>query len=484
MQKSIFTKYFTVCASLIIVTITILGVFFMVFVSQYFKEDKYRLLQSNAERAVLVAQQDFNEKGWFDLEALRIIYRAMGQSTDADFILTNVNGGTILATNMQTDKIPVVPKTAINQLRKSGSYFEMGKLGTVYSDHYYTVASPIKIEDKVVGYIFTSTHASKQLQSFLNQMLKLFLFSSIAVLILAFIIVYFVSLQMVKPLRQMSEAAKKFGDGEFSTRLEISSYDEMGQLATSLNDMAKSLSTLETMRRSFTANISHELKTPMTSIAGFIDGILDGTIPPEKEKHYLRIVSDETKRLSRLVKSMLNLSRIEAGEMQINTSKINIVDTICQGVFSFEQQIEKKNIAIRGLDRSKVIVEADPDLIHQVTYNLIENAVKFVDDGGYIEFNFNEEDTRTLISVKNSGTGLSQEELPKIFERFYKTDKSRGLDKNGVGLGLYIVRSIVKLHGGDIAVKSVEGEYVEFIFSINSPNKQHNSVTHNVFKKS
>ena len=240
----------------------------------------------------------------------------------------------------------------------------------------------------------------------------------------------------------------------------------MGQLAMALNNMAQSLSTTENARRSFTANVSHELKTPMTTISGFVDGILDGTIPPEQERHYLTIVSGETKRMSRLVRTMLNLSRIEAGEMEIKHSKFNIVETICQALFLFETQIEEKNLDVRGLDHDKVMVDADPDLVHQVVYNLIENAVKFVNEGGYLEFGFSSDVKNTYISVKNSGAGLSKEEIPKIFDRFYKTDRSRGLDKNGVGLGLYIVRSIVSLHGGEIIVRSNEGEFVEFVFSL------------------
>lgn len=471
MQKSIFTKYYMVCSTLIIISITVLGALFLIFASQYFKEDKYKLLESNVERAAMAAEQNYAQSGVFYQSELKKLYSAMSQTIDATFFLTDVNGKTVLC----TEKSPcnhttyTVPNDAIDALSEKGRYAEVGRLGGIYQDHYYTVGTSVKSPDGItIAYVFTSAHAAVQQQNFLNEMLKMFLISAVAVLILAFIIIYFVSLQMVKPLRQMSVAAQKFGKGEFNTRLEVSSYDEMGQLAMALNNMAQSLSGSESVRRSFIANISHELKTPMTSIGGFIDGILDGTIPPEKEKYYLQIVSDEVKRLSRLVRTMLNLSRIEAGEMKINTTKIDIVDTICQTVFSFEQQIDKKKLNILGLDHEKVMIEADPDLIHQVIYNLTENAVKFVNEGGYIEFGFTSDANKTYISVKNSGAGLSKEEIPKIFDRFYKSDRSRGLDKNGVGLGLYIVRSIVNLHGGDVIVRSVEGEYVEFVFSVNS----------------
>ncbi len=220
------------------------------------------------------------------------------------------------------------------------------------------------------------------------------------------------------------------------------------------------------MRRSFIANVSHELKTPMTSIAGFIDGILDGTIPQEKQRHYLTIVSDEVKRLSRMVRSMLNIAKIEAGEMKLKPTVFDVNEVVLSSIFTFEQMIEKKHLDIRGLEEGKVMVEADEDLIHQVVYNLLENAVKFVNDGGYIEVSYTVEQKRTYIHIKNSGEGIPKEEISKVFDRFYKTDRSRSMDKTGVGLGLYIVRQIVNLHQGEVIVRSVEGEYCEFSFSV------------------
>ncbi len=173
----------------------------------------------------------------------------------------------------------------------------------------------------------------------------------------------------------------------------------------------------------------------MTTIAGFVDGILDGTIPPERRDDYLRIVSDEIKRLSRLVRSMLNIARIEAGELEMKPDLFDVNDTVIKTVFTFEQPLEAKQIEVRGLDRGKVMVEADPDLIHQVVYNLIENAFKFVNEGGYIEVNYTESDAGTAVGIKNSGDGIAKDEIPHIFDRFYKTDRSRGLDKNGVQPG-------------------------------------------------
>ena len=206
----------------------------------------------------------------------------------------------------------------------------------------------------------------------------------------------------------------------------------------------------------------------MTTIGGFIDGILDGTIPDEKRDYYLGVVSEEVRRLSRLVRSMLDMARIEAGETTLHRREFDINEIVVTTVFTFEQAIEGKHLDVRGLDHGKVMVDADPDLIHQVVYNLIDNAVKFVNDGGYLEFSFVSEGDITYIGVKNSGAGIPKDEISHVFDRFYKTDKSRSLDKNGVGLGLHIVRSIVNLHSGEIIVNSIEGEYCQFVFSLPS----------------
>lgn len=299
----------------------------------------------------------------------------------------------------------------------------------------------------------------------------MFIISSLAVLILAFAAVYFITADLVRPLRKMVAATQSFSKGDFTVRVPVESYDEIGQLAISFNNMATSLATTEVARRSFTANVSHELRTPMTTIAGFIDGILDGTIPPEKRDDYLKIVSEEIKRLSRLVRSMLNIARIEAGELELRPDLFDVNDTVIRTVFTFEQPLEAKNIEVRGLDGGKVMVEADPDLIHQVVYNLIENAVKFCNEGGFIDVNYSEDDSYTSVGIRNTGDGIPKDEIPHIFDRFYKADKSRSRDKGGAGLGLHIVRSIVNLHGGDIIVRSVEGEYCEFVFTIPKPHK-------------
>ena len=236
------------------------------------------------------------------------------------------------------------------------------------------------------------------------------------------------------------------------------------ELADELLQLQKNQET-ERQRREFIANVSHELKTPMTTIGGFIDGILDGTIDSSKSTYYLRIVSDEVKRLSRLVTGMLNMSKIEAGQLKIQPKEFDISAMTFKTMLGFERAIDEKKIEIRGLDKVEPLnICADEDMINQVVYNLIDNAVKFTNEGGYIEVAIKSDSEKMIFSVKNSGKGISREEAGKVFERFYKTDKSRSYDVKGAGLGLYIVKTIIDMHGGQITVNSEPGEYTQFVF--------------------
>ena len=203
----------------------------------------------------------------------------------------------------------------------------------------------------------------------------------------------------------------------------------------------------------------------MTTITGFVDGVLDGTIPPEKQRYYMKIVSDEVKRLSRLVRSMLDLSRIDAGELKLNRSRVNLTELVGNVLVSSEQRIEKKHLRITGMeDCEDYAILGDYDLMGQVLYNLLDNAIKFTNEGGEIQIHLSRNSGRIYCAIRNTGDGIPPEEMPQIFERFYKSDRSRSLDKNGMGLGLYIVKTVINLHQGEITVRSVAGEYTEFSF--------------------
>ena len=261
---------------------------------------------------------------------------------------------------------------------------------------------------------------------------------------------------------EISHVTRQYAEGEFAARVNLQEHDALYPFGCTLNRMAEFIEQNETTRRNFVANVSHELRTPMTTIGGFADGILDGTIPPDQHRKYLKIISEEIHRLRTLVNSMLNLTKFEAGEMALRITSVDIAQLLIKTVLMFEKRINDKHVDVEGLEDLSLTIKADEDLIFQVCYNLIENAVKFVNEGGTISFSVREEKGKAFISFKNTGDGLRTDELPKIFDRFYKTDTSRSQDKTGLGLGLSIARKIVHLHSGHIIVRSVRGEYTLF----------------------
>lgn len=425
------------------------------------------LLETNLNKALteaLMTFQDDTELSWEQrLNNVNNILKAYSAASNADFIITKDNGkimssGEVLKTSIKKETVPL---SFLEKIGEEATYIQ-SDLDGFFAETHHTVAKHFYDKEQNSMYIIASSPVSQQDDSVKN-MLELFVISMVVVLIICVIVVYVATLRLTAPIKDMAQTAKKIGDGDFSSQLPDYDITEFQELGHAINDMAISIASYDKMRTSFVANVSHELRTPMTSIGGFVDGIIDGTIPPNQHKKYLMLVSTETKRLTRLVKSMLNLAKIESGSTKPNFKMINVIEPIANSLFSFEDKINEKNLDIRGLDVDRTMIYADNDLVHQVMYNLIENAIKFVNDGGYIEFGFETIDDITEISVTNSGDGLSEEELPLVFDRFYKTDQSRGLDASGVGLGLNIVKSIVKLHGGTIRVTSVKGEYTKFI---------------------
>lgn len=478
MNKSLFIKYFLICTSIILVSILFLGAILLGCASQSFKMDKQAVLTQNAKTAAEITLEAYKKVNYeITPKNLMSSYQVLSGAINADIFFTDTSGKTLVCSETVCKHLTyTIGHGILDQIDENAalgeSFFEVGKLGGMYSDEpYYTAAYPVQINSvKNLGYIFVSTSA-KSLTSFLSDLMKMFCVSAIAVIMVSFVIIYFVTDKMVSPLRQMAKAAKSFGKGDFSQRVPVNGYDEIAELAMSLNTMAAELTAFESTRSSFVANVSHDLRTPMTTIGGFIDGILDGTIPKEKQEYYLRIVSDEVKRLTKLVKVMLNVARIEAGDIHLNKSCFNIFDIVCKILFTFEQTINAKEVSIEGLEQANIMVHADQDLIQQVLYNLIDNAVKFVNEKGSISFEFKTEGSMAHISITNTGKGIEKEDLPRIFDRFYKSDRSRGVDKNGVGLGLYIVKSIITAHGGDIIVNSAAGQYCRFTVSLPVANK-------------
>jgi signal transduction histidine kinase len=403
-----------------------------------------------------------NPRVWKDNCANEMRDYAIG--SNADFVLCDESGYVVLCTGTELEEID---SSSLREFDGENGGYVYGTLNGVLSETSHIMGISFKANGPRY-YMFAYTGKSVQ-DSYTWNIMQIFIVSAIIVLIVVMFLVYFATLRLTAPVTEIAEVSKKLGEGDFSVTLPDYSTKEFQQLSTAFNDMAANLKSYDTMRNSFLANVSHELRTPMTSIGGFVDGLMDGTIPKSEEKRYLRIISSEVHRLTRLIKSMLNLAKIEAGEMEPSCTSFSALEPIVDTLVTFESKLDAKHVEVRGLDVDRVEIYADIDLVHQVMYNLIENAIKFVNNRGYIEFSFKPEGHKTVISIKNSGEGLSEEQLPLVFDRFYKVDKSRGLDAKGLGLGLNIVRSIVELHGGKIMVRSVRGEYTEFMFTL--PNR-------------
>lgn len=461
--KSIFFKYFVICAAVILISFICLGAVLLLVSSQYFAGEKKALLMKNAKDSVVEINDAVLSGSSISSNDVMTILKSHAQSTKSTFFIVDTSGRIILSTETDSRSIP---DSILEETGEEGTYFK-STLNGYYSSEYHVVGIRFFVKDSNV-YLFASSPISEQ-ESYIWNVMELFLLSMVFVLVVVLVIVYVATLRLTAPMKQMAAAAKKIGNGNFAGKLPEYDITEFQQLGDAFNEMSASLNNYDKMRSSFVANVSHELRTPMTSIGGFVDGILDGTIPPSEQKKYLRVISSEVQRLTRLVRSMLNLAKIESGSMNLNSTTFSIIEPIVDTLVTFESRIDDKHLDIRGLDVDRVLIYADNDLVHQVIYNLIENAIKFVNDGGYIEFGFNVHEKMTGISIINSGDGLDEEDLPLVFDRFYKTDESRGKDQSGVGLGLNIVRSIVKLHGGNIMVRSVKHEYTEFIFTL--PNK-------------
>ena len=476
-RQTIFKKYLYISMTVILLGFTILGVMIVFFIMQYWQTDRWDGLKNNATTISLAITENadystgeltFPKKSG---EIIEVSMRTLSGGLNSDIIVTDTDGDVVIcsenAVGITSDT--VIDKSFVEHAMNDG-VSEISTFGGVYDEKYYIVGVPVRMleNDELVpiGAVFITSSASHY-SEYITTIIKIFCSAGIVTFALIFCFVGIFSYQLTKPLQQMARAAKAFGNGDFSIRVNVKSNDEIGELARSFNSMADKLAASEGMRRAFVANVSHELKTPMTTIAGFIDGILDGTIPPEREKYYLNIVTVEVKRLSRLVTSMLALSRIDSGELKMSTANFDISATVLSTFLTFEQKIDERKINVIGLeDNQPLFIEGDPDMIHQVVYNLVENATKFTNVGGDITVSVENKGTDAFVTITNTGAGIPEDQIGFIFDRFYKTDKSRSHDKNGMGLGLYLVKTIIQLHGGEITAESVEGEYTRFRFRL------------------
>ncbi len=290
---------------------------------------------------------------------------------------------------------------------------------------------------------------------------------AIVISVLGLTIIFVLTQGIVKRIKILNQATGKIAKGKFDERIEFSQHDEITQLAAGFNQMAEELAASDKSKKDFVSNAAHELRSPMTSINGFVEGMLDGTIPQSEYPTYLRIVSSEVKRLTKLVKSMLDLSRIESRRDKLVLQNVDINELLRRVVLRFGQKIETKGIIPEiNLSAEKLIVAADADKIEQVMQNLLDNAVKFTGAGKKIYLYSYKKGNKVYIVLKDEGAGISEEDIKFIWDRFYTVDKAHTGHKSGTGLGLSIVKSILEQHGQTITVKSKQGMGTEFTFTL------------------
>lgn len=475
MKKSFFSKFYYVCTTFLIISVLVIGASLLVYANRLYQYEKRNKLDNVSK--VVIDKISTGYESYVDINSyqtqVELEEKHIGYSVR--LYIFDSNGNFIIGTesdDTENSKIKsaIFSKSFLERQKDDSVYFKIGYLNGITSElsacriQKFTVSRPH--DDKPKSYYLIATTSAVDVNSFSRNMFIYFGIIAAIITLITSVLFIITAKKVVRPFVKMSEKAETFIKGDYSLRLPVDDTEEFSRLALSFNEMANTIEKYETTHKNFIANISHELRTPMTTIGGFVDGILDGTIPKEEENHYLRLVSEEIRRLSRLVKTMLNISKFEANEMEINYENVNITDLIINTILMFEKKISEKNVNVEGLDCPKITISADKDLLSQLFYNIIENAVKFVNEYGIITFNISQTDKYAVVSLKNTGEGLSEDEIPKIFKRFYKTDESRSIDASGIGLGLSIVRSIINLHNGTITVKSIKDEYTEFIIEL------------------
>ena len=401
---------------------------------------------------------------------MRISLSVASEISGNDIFVTNANG-LIVSCSDDPGACKHIGRSVDDEnmslLSTSGELNTVSDLGGVFATQRYIYAMPISSDDPDSGYIFVSSMRSTIIGAW-GAFLWVFLAVALAVLSLALVMSLVISKKLSEPLDEMTAAARRFAHGDFSVRVrEDKGTDELAALTSSFNAMADSLERSEELRNEFIANVSHELKTPMTTIAGFADGILDGIIPKEEEDKYLATIADETRRLSRLVRHMLSLSRMRSEGTDLTKRRdFDLNELIIRTLLNFDTRAEDKQLGMDlQLPEDHMTVTADPDSITQVIYNLLDNAIKFADPGTAITVALWKQNGKAYVSVKDRGDTIPPDDLPLIFDRFHKSDRSRSKDRDGVGLGLYLVKSILDAHNEDIAVTSADG-VTEFVFTL------------------
>ena len=473
-MKTAFSRTFVTFAVILLAALLLVGISFQMLAKNLLTQKVIDRLKNDGKTVANVAAAYYSDptltgKGFL------INLSVAGQISDADFVLCDATGKLLLCSDSPMgcahQGLSITSRDYMDRILKQEYVETTGIIDGLYEDERYVVSTTIRETNtnRLLGIVIVSTPTATNL-AILDRLADLFLLVSLLVVAVAVVVVTYYARRTSRPLRNMANTATAFGHGDLKARAQVpeGATEEMQELALAFNNMALSLEKSEYQRKEFVANVSHELKTPMTTISGFVDGILDGTIPADQQNKYLQIVSGETKRLSRLIRSMLDISQLqEQGDIpEEKKTRFDICECAGQVLITFEQKITAKNLEVAvDFPDLPLYTRACQDYITQVIYNLLDNAVKFCPTGKTLGLQIKDGGNKIYVSIYNEGQTIPAEELPLVFDRFHKLDKSRSENREGWGLGLYIVRTLICSHGENISVTSENGK-TEFTFTL------------------
>ena len=475
-MKSLYKRQLLMIIGIMVLSFTLLSTSFMMLSYRYIISEKRESMERNAGYIANFSTSYYQQFRSVQSEFYSSYVASIALISDSHVIIAGPDGEILYATdgtNFYTYDNARLPQSLVERVSASGHYTGLTSLEGLFPERRYAAALPITVQQGHItfnqGLVLVSADTSR-LAEMWSATATIFFFSAVVVLLISVIAGSLFSAFQIRPLNQMALAARKFGRGEFDIRVDVQEgqCDEIRDLAESFNFMANSLEKVESHRAEFIANVSHELKTPMTTIAGFAEGILDGTIPPERERESLEIIVSETRRLSRLVRRMLDLSRLNALSENSMTAQeqFDLTETMSRVLISLEGKITGRDLDVEvDMPEEKLMVWGDPDSITQVCYNLVDNAAKFAAAGTAISVQIVKKDGKAVTTIRNLGATIPPDELPILFDRFHKADSSRSQDREGVGLGLYIVKTILGNLKENITVTSEDG-VTQFTFTL------------------
>ena len=467
-MKTTYRRQFAMILCLLVAAILVIGLSFLYLFDRYAQDHQKQSLDDTAQSVTELVQS--YSATYLNSWEFRTNLAVAARASDNDIVICNSEG--VVCICMERSNCEHLGKRLDSDTVDTLFQGEKAKLNkavsTLYGDERMASAIAVLNNDGSRLCIVVVSVQKAAITALTEKMLRVFLLAALLILVAALLAIPIFTRREARPIQEMAAAARQIAHGNLDVRVPTGNEnEELEELAVAFNNMTLALKNSETIRNEFVANISHELKTPMTTIAGYLDGMLDGTIPQEKYRYYMELVSTEARRLSRLVRSMLDISRLrDQGIPADQKTNFDICEAAGQALLCFEQRINQKKLNVEiDMPDEGLTIHAAQDSVTQVLYNLIDNAVKFVNEGGTLSVRIRRHGNSAMISVGNTGKTIPPEELPLVFDRFHKIDKSRSNDRDGWGLGLYIVKTIVLAHGEDVYVTSQDGK-TEFTFTM------------------